>query len=244
MSRSMKKTAQQLGKAFGLGMLSILPAMPVYAAENAPQHRIISLQAEASREVQNDQMEATLYTELTNANPALLAKDINDSVNKAMTAARDYPAVKITSGNQNTYPIYNDKNKLTSWRGRASVQLKSRDFKATSELVAQLQSRMLLENVNFSVSNEQRKTVENELMTELTQNFRQRAGILQSAWGANGYELVQMDINTNSDEGRPPIMFARAASMKMESDGIAPQEVSGGNSRIRVTAQGSIQLNP
>lgn len=226
--------------ASSLGLAVTLSA-PAFAHDPAPERRIINLQADVSRDVKNDQMLATLFTEQTHANPTALARDVNAIMNNATDAAKRFPSVQISTGSQNTYPIYNDKNKLTGWRSRAEVQIKSTDFKAASELVAQLQANMQLEHVRFAVSAEQRQKVENELLTEVSAAFQQRATLLQKAWNAPAFELVRLDINTSNEQPQPyPMMFARAAG-KME-DAVAPQQVEGGNSQIRVMANGSIQL--
>lgn len=224
-----------------LGLLAASSALSIAHAEDTPEHRIIGLQAEVSRDVQNDLMQATLFTELNNSNPTVLAKQINDIINTAMTTAKRYSNVQVSTGSQNTYPVYNEKNKLTSWRSRAEVQITSTDFKAASELVALLQANMQVASVNFSVSPEQQRKVENDLMSEVSAVFRQRASLLQQSWSANGYELVRMDINSSNDQPRPYPIFASAASMKME-DAVAPQQVEAGNSKVRVMANGSIQL--
>ena len=241
-SLTVKKTPLQRNtlSIAALALSTLLFNTPTFA-ENV-EHRIITLQAETSREVQNDQMQATLYTELNNASPTALAKETAQIINRAMDLAKAYPTVRVNSGAQNTYPIYGDKNKLTGWRSRAEIQLKTSDFKAGSELIAQLQTNMQLSGVNFSVSNEQRMKVENELMTEITGIFRARSTQLQQAWGASKYELVNMTINSSSDEPRPYPMMMRAA--KFDSAGAAPppQTLESGNSRVQVTANGSIQL--
>ncbi len=223
-----------------LTLTTLFISVPSFA-ENQ-EHRIITLQAETSREVQNDQMQATLYTELNNASPTVLAKETAQIINHAMDLAKAYPTVHVNNGAQNTYPIYGEKNKLTGWRSRAEIQLKTSDFKAGSELIAQLQTNMQLDGVNFSVSNEQRFKVENELLTEITKIFRDRATKLQDAWGASKYELVNMNINSSSDEPRPYPMMMRAAKFDAGSDAVPAQTVQSGNSRVRITANGSIQL--
>ncbi len=210
-------------------------------AEPAREHHLINLQTEVSREVKNDQMRATLFTERTHSDPAVLAQTINQIINEAMTTARRYPSVQISTGSQNTYPLYNNKQKTTGWRTRAEIQLKSTDFRATSELMAQLQQNMQIESVRFAVSPEQRRQVENELMTEVTQAFRQRADILRTAWSAAGYELVNVDINTQSDS--PPVHpMYRATAVVQDAAAPEAQQVEGGNSKVRVSASGTIQL--
>lgn len=219
--------------------MSIQPSLAVEPAVN--QQRIINLQAEASREVANDQMQATLYTELNNSNPTSLAQDINKVINEAMRQAAKYPQVQVSTGAQNTYPIYDDKNKLKGWRARAQVELKSTDFKATSDLIAALQSNMQVQSINFSISNAQRKKVENELLVEASKAFQDRAKLLQQSWQSNGYELVNLDLSTGSNV-QPPIMYARAMKAMDAGAAVESQTTEAGNTEIRVNANGSIQL--
>ncbi len=212
-------------------------------AEPLPEHKVVNLSAESSREVKNDQMQATLFTEKNNTNAGELAKDVAQIINHAMEVARHYPSVQVTTGSQNAYPIYDAKQKLTGWRSRAEVQLKSTDFKATSELMSQLQPNLLIESVNFTVSPEQRIAVENELLTNVTQAFKQRAVILQNAWNASGYELITMSVNPSENRPVPyPKMYAMRASSAMADASVPPQNVEGGNSSVHVSANGSIQL--
>lgn len=219
--------------------MSIQPSLAVEPAVN--QQRIINLQAEASREVANDQMQATLYTELNNSNPTSLAQDINKVINEAMRQAAKYPQVQVSTGAQNTYPIYDDKNKLKGWRARAQVELKSTDFKAISDLIAALQSNMQVQSINFSISNAQRKKVENELLVEASKAFQDRAKLLQQSWQSNGYELVNLDLSTGSNV-QPPIMYARAMKAMDAGAAVESQTTEAGNTEIRVNANGSIQL--
>ncbi len=79
-------------------------------------------------------------------------------MNQALATSRKYPQVKVETGAQSTYPIYdNDSNKLKEWRGRAEIRLESKDFKATSQLINELQQSFQTQSINFSVSDEQRK---------------------------------------------------------------------------------------
>ncbi len=207
--------------------------------DQKPQYRLIQLQADATREVTNNQMEAVLFTELNSNSPAELSQNITKVLNEAMRQAAKYPQVKVSTGAQSTYPVYDDKNKLKSWRSRAQIELKSIDFKATSDLIAALQNNMQVQSINFSVSDTERKRVENELMVEASQAFQQRARLLQQSWQATSYELVSLDLNAVSNE-RPPIMYAMKA--RGAADAMESQNVQGGNSELRVNASGSVQL--
>ena len=204
-------------------------------------YNIVNIQADATRQVSNDQMHAVLYIEKSNKQPAELATQINQLMTQAVNTARKYPAVKIETGSQSTYPIYdNDSRKLKEWRGRAEVRLESTDFKAASQLVSELQQNFQTQSISFSVSDAQRKKVENELMVEASKNFQQRAQALAQAWNKSGYNLVNINLNTSNYGGQP---VPRMAMMKAASaDAIPEQEMAGGESKITVSANGSIQF--
>src|SRR3954468_8401824 len=63
---------------------------------------VINLQAEASREVENDQLVAVLAAEAQGPNPAELAEVVNRKMAEALKTARAVPAIKLRSGNYQT----------------------------------------------------------------------------------------------------------------------------------------------
>lgn len=67
-----------------------------------PELDVVSLQAEASREVENDQLLAVLAAETHGANPAELAEAVNRSMAEALKTARAVPGIKLRTGNYQT----------------------------------------------------------------------------------------------------------------------------------------------
>lgn len=221
------------------GMVAVLATLWILPAYAENDRRVINIQAEAYREVANDEMQAVLYAELNEKDAATLAGKINKVMNQAIIIAKQYPAVKVKTGNQNTYPVYSDR-KLLNWRGRAEIVLNSQDFKQTSDLIAKLQANLQLQDISFKVSEAQQRKVENELYVEASKAFQQRAQLLLAPWNASSYELVNLQLNTNS--GYRPMMAMRAMDGFAQSAKIESQNVEAGNSEVRVTANGSIQL--
>lgn len=208
---------------------------------NTLNYNVVNLAAEASRQISNDEMHAALYIEKSNKDPALLATEINRLMSNAIHTAKKYPAVKLETGQQSTYPIYdNDNRKLKEWRGRAQIRIESTDFKAASQLIAELQQNFQTESVNFAVSDQARQKVEQALMIEASKTFQQRAQSLTQAWNKSGYQLVNVHLNTNSYSQQP---MPRIAMMKAASaDAVPEQEMAAGESKITVTANGAIQF--
>lgn len=221
--------------------LTVLSPITSYANDNDLHYNVINIQAEAEREVSNDLMHAVLYVEKSHKQPAQLANDINQLLNQATHAAKKYPQVKIETGAQSTYPIYDaDNRKLKEWRGRSEIRLESADFKASSQLISELQQYLQTSSIHFSVSDQKRKQVENELMMEASQNFQQRAKTMAKAWNKASYQLVSLNINTNNYAYATAI--PRVAMMKASADDVTEQNVAASDSKMSVSASGAIQL--
>ena len=204
-------------------------------------YNVLNIQAEASRKISNDEMTAVLYIEKTNKQPAQLSSEINQLMTQAVNTAKKYTQIKVETGSQSTYPIYdNDNRKVKEWRGRAEIRLESKDFKAASQLISELQQNFQTQSINFNISDSQRKKVENELMIEASKNFQQRAKSLAQAWNKPSYQLINLNLNTNSYSNRA---VPRMAMLKASSaDAMPEQEMASGESQITVNANGSIQL--
>lgn len=224
-------------------LLGLALSTTAFAQSNETiNYNLINIQAEASRQVSNDEMNAVLYIEKSNKQPTELANQINQLMSQAVQTAKKYPSIKIETGSQSTYPIYdNDSQKLKEWRGRAEIRIESTDFKSASQLISELQQNFQTQSINFTVSDAQRKKVENELVVEASKNFQQRAQTLSQAWNKSGYNLVNINLNTSNYGGQP---VPRMAMMKASSNSleIADQQMAGGESKISVNASGTIQL--
>ena len=220
---------------------ALLTASSLSQAQTAdtPRNRV-DFQSEVSQVMPNDLMRATLSIELSDRNPGQLARALTQAMNEGLAKGRGFSTVKLASGNQQSWPIYNDKQKLESWRGRAELTLESKDFKAAGELLSQLQDQLQLQGLNFVVSEETRLAAEKKLTTDAIAAFREKADAVRLAWGAKSYSLVQMNLGSSGGGGgypRPPM----AMMMKM-ADAAPGAEMAGGESRVSVNVSGSIEL--
>src|SRR5262247_2926307 len=84
-------------------------------AQPAPEPRFnqVDLQAEVSREVQNDLMTATLFAEANDPSAAQVATQLNRTTADALKTAGEFKTVKAHSGFTNTFPVYEKGNKLS-----------------------------------------------------------------------------------------------------------------------------------
>jgi predicted secreted protein len=216
----------------------LLAALSSVAAE-PPRYNSVELQAEAQREVQNDLLNASLFVELNDASPSALAAAINKTVNDALRIAKDVKNVRVRSGNNQTMPVYARANVLQGWRGRAEIRIESRDFEAAAALIGKLQSTMQLGSINFSVSPEARRTVENELITEAIAAFKARADIVKAALGGRSYKLQRLNVASGYNAPQPRFAVARMASASAE---VSAPSLEAGVSMVTVNANGAIEV--
>ena len=70
-------------------LLAVGAASTAFAQQNESlNYNIVNVQAEATREVSNDQMHAVLYIEKSHKQPAELASQINQLMSQAIATAR------------------------------------------------------------------------------------------------------------------------------------------------------------
>lgn len=206
-------------------------------------YNLVNFSTQVSQQVENDEVNATLSKILQNKSHTELAKRITETLNQANLIAKKYPTVKVATGNQATYPQYDKNSKINGWQGSANLNLQSNDTVAMSQLIAELQNFMQLEDLDFSVSDNKQKSVKQALMLEASKRFQQQANELLPAWNAKGYELVRLDFNggdgfsTYRKSIRVSPMMAVA-----EASSIPSQDFQTGDSTITVTANGVIQL--
>ena len=206
-----------------------------------PRFNQVDLQAEVSREVQNDLMTATLYAEANDPSAAQVANQLNRITAEAMKAAGDFKTVKARSGFLNTFPVYDRANKLTGWRGRSEIRLESKDLQAMSSLIGKLQSTLLVGSWNFAVSPELRRQTESEMIADAVAAFRGRADIATKALGGRSYKIRRVAINTGGFAPGPRPMMAQRSTAAASSE-VAPPPVEGGTSMVQVSANGTVEV--
>ena len=227
-----------LKKNLTIGALMLACASVAFAHEQAPRYNQVDLQVDVSREVQNDLMNATMYSELNESNAAQLTQKLNRIGNDALALAKQHKTVKVRTGYNQTYPVYDRNSKLVGWRGRTEVRLEGKDFAAVSDAIGALQSNMQLGGVSFSVSPELRRDTQNDLMKEVVNAFRARADILRQALGAKSYKLRSLAVNTDGGGGPRPVMM----NMRAEKAADMAPNFEAGTSDIQVSANGGIEL--
>ena len=218
-------------------MLCLLLGATGVWADSDLHYNQVHLQSQQSESVSNDTMHVTLGTHAEQRDPASLARKINEDMEWALAKAKQVKGVKVSTGSYQTWPITN-KKVTTGWRGQQSLVLESKDTGSLARLAGELQDRLQIKSMKFTVSDDKRMAVENRLIEAALNAFKGRARIVGDNLKANGYRIVEINIGTSGQA--PPVRRMPRMAMAMEaSDAVA---VEGGESDVQVTVDGTIEL--
>ncbi|QEL56003.1 SIMPL domain-containing protein [Chromobacterium paludis] len=201
----------------------------------------LNLSANAQREVPNDELSATLYVQQSNNKAAALADKLNRVTNEGLALGRGFKDVQLSSGSYNTWPSYDKNGKITGWQGRSEILLKSSNFTEAAELIAKLQQTMLLQGVQFGVSDKARRKAEQEMIPEAIASLKGQAEVAAKALGKSVVNIQQLDIGQQNHGFRPPVMMMKAAMGGAEAN-VSQPDLQPGQSQLQLQVSGKVEL--
>ncbi len=219
-----------------LGLLSAAPAL----GHDEPAIRDnVSFRVEATRDVGNDWATATVGVTEEAGDPATLAGNVNRRIAGAFAVAKKAKGVTPTSGAYQTYPVY-EQDRIARWRASQDLILESGDVGVLSDLIGTLQGQGIeLRGIQFSVSDATRRRIENELISEGLAAFKARAELIAKGLGRQSYRLVNLGVGQT--DGGGPLPYAQA-EVAMRSVDVAPPQLEGGTSEVRIDIDATIAL--
>ncbi len=206
--------------------------------DQGPTHNRISLSVDASDEVDNDLLVATLGIQREGSRAAPLADEVNRAINGALAEARKLAVVKVQTQSYQTSPVYRN-NTLSGWRVSQSIRLESKDSAELSELIGRLQDKLALQSIGFEVSDEARRAADEVLIKEALSRFRERAAMITDQLGRRSYRIIQADVNTHGFQPAPRV---RGMAMRAEA-AVATPQFEAGTQTLRINVGGQIELS-
>jgi len=209
--------------------------------EAALPSNIFSLSASAVGEAANDLMRARIVAQGEGEDAAELQSQINASMQWAMSRLRPFTTIKTKTLDYQTYPTYDRKRKnIIGWRASQSIQLETDDVKAAGDAILRLQERLQVTGIQFQPKPETRRAMEDQLINDALNAFKQRAQLIRTNIGAPGYTVLEVDVQSHDQFGHQ--MQRYDASVSRASEEWDAPALQGGTSQVTVTVQGRIQL--
>jgi predicted secreted protein len=210
-------------------------ASAVWAHEERKEN-VVGVQAQASREVDNDEIVAVLAAEAQGLDPAAVASSVNRRMAAALEVARGAAGVRVRTGNYQTFPRYRE-GRIETWHGAQELRLESSDFTAAARVIGALQKDLVVRSMSVRLSPGARRAAENALIPEAIAAFQRRADIARKALGAKAFRIRTLNIETGA--AGPPVPLA---AMARAESSVPPPALEAGVSQVVVTVSGEVQL--
>lgn len=198
----------------------------------------VDLSAEASATAVNDLLRATVAADVSGGTPAELAQRANAAIAEGLKTAKAYPAVKVRTGNAQSYPNYGKNGKIESWRMRSELLLESRDPVAMGELLGKLQTSLMMSGLSAAPAPETRAKAEERAMLDVIAAFHSRARIVAGAFGKS-YKIKTLSVGTQGGPVQPMMLKSQRMTTMAEA---APMPVEAGESQVTVVVSGQIEI--
>jgi predicted secreted protein len=238
----MSKSLRSFPAAFAAFAAALLLGAAGARADDPPlPMRRVDFGVTSAREVTNDWVRAVVGSTDEDTDARKLADRLNQAMTWALERAKARPGISAKTGGYTTHPVEDPrKGERRFWRASQDLLLEGGDPRVMSELLGELQSRVQLRSIDFTVSPAQRRRVEDELVDEALVAYLARAERVRKQLGAGGYEIVQVSISTSG--GSPPVPMLRAMR-EMDAASVAPPALEAGTSELFVGVNGTIQLD-
>lgn len=220
-----------------LWLAACWPAAAVGGEQEALFNRVY-LEAQAEREIPNDEMRVVLVAEHQGRSPAEIAERVNRDMSWALGIVKGQVDIAAASGGYRTWPLYEDKL-IVGWRAAQELELTGTALARLTELTGRLQEKLQVRDMQFRPTKATRDRFQDELLEEALAAFKRRVEIAGRHMPSADYRIVELHLNTGG--GPQPMMYAERAMMKTMDSGAAPA-VEAGTSLLIVTVSGSVQF--
>ena len=197
----------------------------------------IHLSVNATAQLENDTMVATLFAQEEGSRAAELSAVVNQRIRNALELVKKHPQIKHQTNAYSSNPVYNN-NKITGWRVSQSLRLESTDMTLMSDVLGKLQADLALQSMQFAVSPASKNRQDEILIDEALEAFSKRAQQVVKKLERRNYKIVDINISTSGARGVRPQYQMRAMAMDAESS----PAVSAGEQAVTVTVSGNIEL--
>lgn len=228
-------------------ILSILVAVTLsqfvfsqaWADEDANRFNRISFAETVTETVSNDQVTVHFLARAQDDDPDAVAREINQQMQQAKRLLDRTSGLRVQTGGYQIHPIYDKNRKIQSWRGQQSLSIETQNTLGLAEILADLQSLLNYNGMQFSVSHQQKERVMSQLLKRGIQAYRDKAKQIARAFGKEAFNITETRIENTMPPGlyRQPRALAMTA-MKAES---APV-MEAGESDIRLTISGVVTI--
>lgn len=234
--------------------VSVLAATALGAAAQAPavttapartDGTLVLMTGAAEIEVPNDEAVASFYYEVQDADLARAQSLVNQRVADAVAQIkRADPKGQVETAGYMSFPIYGKEGrKVTAWRVRQTVTLRTSDLATLPRTVQGAQAQLALGGIDFRLSRAARERVEAELIQRAIANLNARVAAVAQAMNVPPGRLRTEELNFGVQDVVRPMAMMRSAPMAA-AEQVAEPQFDAGRSLQQMTVSGRVRLLP
>lgn len=233
-------------------ILSVFVVLPSCAQESLVAlpdgHTALNISATERVEVDEDTLQASLRIQKEMESAVDLQNWINTAMKKAVDLVKQYPEIKLETGQYYVRPDYTRirnqetgemEDEISKWRATQTLTFKTNDETKTDDvlmLAGQIQDMgFVMNSLSYHLSREKREETRDNLMEATITKLRERAERIAKALGKTEVDFVEINVDSHSMTPRP--MYARVQTMEMSvaSDSIQTPSAEAGTSDVSMT---------
>ena len=215
-------------------------ALPLWAQT---QPVSTQLDAQASIEVDNDELTVVLSVTRDGPRPAALTQAVLGVLTKVTEQVKRVDGVQQQVGDVSAFPVWGPKGKTDQWSARASLVLVSKNLGALAALASELTADMQLSSVNFHLSKEKRSAVEKQLMGDLAAAVHSKSNAVAQAFAFKGYAIQSLNLSEQRQAVAMPLARMAMPMASAMADSV-PIPTQAGKSMVSLQAQATVLLKP
>lgn len=204
----------------------------------APDPTRLTLSAEAATEVPETVLVATLAVVAEGGRADAVQATVNAAMAKALAAARERPAVTVSTGGYSVWPRDQDGGAGRRYRAEQTIELRADDAAGLLDLVGRLQADGLeTRGLAYAVAPAATEAARRQLIERAFAELRETAGRSAAAMGMRVDRWQELRVELSGGYMPPPLR-----AMAMEQAGAAPPVAAAGTQRVTLGVSGTAIL--
>lgn len=209
------------------------------AASDAPAPTL-TLDAQVREAVRPDTMRVVMAVERSGKDLGALNRQTLTLTQEGLQAAKAAGAgLEPSAGALSTNVVYDEKGRPQGWKVRAEIVLQGTSFEKVSTTSGQLANRFELVSLEFILSPQKRREVQESLRTRLGSDFRTKANAMARALGYSRAEVQSVQLQENAS---PRVGLPMAVKSMAMVAGAPPLPTEAGETEVAVSLSGTVLL--
>ena len=202
--------SSRIALCIGSSLLAAWLTAPLQAQEAGRTTLVLS--ETAAREVAQDTLVALLAARAEAGTPRAAQAEVNQAMTAAIQKAEAVTGVRAATAGYRVYQEYDRDGEPRGWIAEQDLRLTSREAAPLLELAGLLQEDgLLLNGLNYQLSDEARRAIEDELALEAIAALRRRAEEVAASVAMAVETIATLRVGAVADE--PPIRPMMRTSM-------------------------------